>query len=130
MPPIGRDRRRRPRLALAGLGVEGVAAARRGRRRRRSRAPAGDDDDPHVVVGVGRVEGVDQLALHHGPVKAFSWSGRSRVMVEDAVGDLVADLLVVHGSRVYQPGGPPVAMVRPAQTQMIRSDPRKGTQGT
>ena len=45
------------------------------------RAPgAGDDDRAHRVVGIGAVEGVDQLAAIRS-VNAFSFSGRFSVMV-------------------------------------------------
>ena len=52
-------------------------------------ARAGDDDGAHVVVGVGQVEGLDQLAHHRGGegVEPVGPVQRDR---HDVVGDVVA----------------------------------------
>src|SRR5438067_808303 len=58
---------------------------------------AGHDDDAHVVVGVGSIEGVQQLFVH--PVRERVESvGTLEGDRQDAVGDLVTDLVVLHAA--------------------------------
>jgi hypothetical protein len=74
------------RLAAAGQigpGAEGAAGA-------------GDHDHTHLVVLVGAVEGLDQLASHRvGP--RVQPLGTVQGDGEDAILELVADLLKLHG---------------------------------
>src|SRR3954464_4115027 len=89
-PPPARARAPAPAVAALAC-VEGAAAAPEVGARAEAAARAGDDDRPDVVVGVGRVEGGDELAAHGGgervePVGAVQRDG------QDAVGDLVSDL--------------------------------------
>ena len=83
-------------LTLRGA-VEGLAAAAQVGAGTEATPGAGDDDRAHRVVGVGLIEGVDQLDAHlRGEgvelVRAVQRDG------EDAVGDLVLDRFVAHVS--------------------------------
>jgi hypothetical protein len=62
------------------------------------RAPrAGDDHGAHGVVGVGAVEGVDQL-VHHRGREGIELVGTVERERQDAVGGVVEDGLVGHGA--------------------------------
>jgi len=89
--------------ALRGLGllgldapptvVEGLAAAREIRSGAEAAAGAGDDDRADLVVNVGAVEGLDQLARHRlrPRVETLGTVQRDR---ENALGELPHALLV------------------------------------
>ena len=78
--------------------VEGLAAARQVGAGAEAAPRAGDDHGADRVVGVGLVERLESSRIIV-PVKAFRCSGRWRVIVADAVGDVEQDLLEGHGRR-------------------------------
>ena len=79
-PPPSRGTRRRS-LALPRPVIERLAAARQVGAGAEPAAGAGDDHHPDLVVGVGAVERLDQLARPSSRVQALSRSGRLRVIV-------------------------------------------------
>ncbi len=91
---------RHPPSCLPVAPVERVAAAAQVRSGAEAAALAGDDDRAHVVVGIGAVERLDQLASH-GRRKRVQPVGPVERNGQNVVRDLVADLLELHV-------GPPV----------------------
>ena len=81
-------------LRLSGI-VEGGAAAAEVGAGTIAAAGARHDDRAHCVIGVGAIEGVDQLAAHllGEGVEAVGPIQRDR---QNAFADLVADLSVLH----------------------------------
>src|SRR5262249_41426001 len=95
-PPASRGMRSGPSWAPPPAGSEGLAAPGQVGPGAEAASGTGDDHYAHAVVGVGAVEGVDDLAPHRsgegvepvGPIEGQSG---------DAILDVVADLRVVHG---------------------------------
>ena len=80
-----------PRVAVERVGAGGEVGAGA-----EAAAGAGDDDGAHIVVLVGRVEGVDQLLLHRA-VEGVELVGPVQRDGEDLIVDLVLDGLIRHG---------------------------------
>ena len=76
--------------------VEGPAAAGEIRPRAEGPSRPGHDDDAHRIVGVGALEGVEQL-VHHARGEGVQLLRAMERDGEEPVVDRVADLLVVHG---------------------------------
>ena len=107
-PPPSRGTPVGPGLVAPATGGERLATARQVGAGAEAAAAPGDDDRPHLVVGVGAVEGIDQLA-HHRAGEGVELVGAVERDGGDRAVDVVGDLRV-------RPRAPTLAELRAAAT--------------